>query len=216
MTDIDALESQINALLSEDAPTLPDLRRGMLDLDEFMNTPGYQELEIDGRAQLQSLRKDLRARIRSMEDESDGTQPAPVAELQDFPPQNQQVVPATVAIQPQAEIRQHNPVAEEMMEEAEKYFYSGRYAEAMKLFDRILQIEPEWERAKQHRSESENYLRTGYIPSVALPAEAASAFGKAQSAARVGRYQDALNLLSKAQTTFMKTITSHQLMVYLR
>ena len=31
MTDIDALESQINALLSEDAPTLPDLRRGPVE-----------------------------------------------------------------------------------------------------------------------------------------------------------------------------------------
>ena len=53
---------------------------------------------------------------------------------------------------------------------------------------------------KQHRSEAESYLRTGYIPAVALPAEAASAYGKAQSAARVGRYADALALLEKAQS----------------
>ncbi len=85
------------------------------------------------------------------------------------------------------------------MEDAERLFYSGRYAEAIKLFDRVLQQEPGWERARQHRSESENYLRTGYIPPVALPPEAASAFGKAQSATRVGRFNDALNLLSKAQ-----------------
>ncbi len=68
------------------------------------------------------------------------------------------------------------------MEEAERLFYGGRYAEAIKNFDKVLQIEPGWERARQHRSESENYLRTGYIPAVALPPEAASAFGKAQSA----------------------------------
>jgi hypothetical protein len=86
------------------------------------------------------------------------------------------------------------------MEDAEKLFYSGRYIEAIKLFDRVLQHEPGWERARQHRAESENYLRTGYIPAVALPAEAASAFGKAQSASRVGRFSDALALLSRAQT----------------
>ena len=86
------------------------------------------------------------------------------------------------------------------MEDAEKLFYGGRYGEAIKLFDRVLQAEPSWERARQHRSEAENYLRTGYIPPVALPAEAASAFGKAQSAARVGRYEDALTMLSKAQS----------------
>jgi tetratricopeptide (TPR) repeat protein len=85
------------------------------------------------------------------------------------------------------------------MEVAEKLFYSGRYAEAIQLFDRVLQLEPNWERARQHRSEAENYLRTGYIPAVALPADAASAYGKAQSAARVGRYADALALLEKAQ-----------------
>ena len=85
------------------------------------------------------------------------------------------------------------------MEEAERMFYSGRYQEAIRLFDRVLQAEPKWERARQHRSELENYLRTGYIPPVALPAEAASAFGKAQSASRVGRYSDALALLGKAQ-----------------
>ncbi len=84
---------------------------------------------------------------------------------------------------------------------AEKLFYSGRYAEAIQLFDRVLQLEPNWERARQHRSEAENYLRTGYIPAVALPTEAASAYGKAQSAARVGRYADALALLEKAQNS---------------
>ena len=87
------------------------------------------------------------------------------------------------------------------MTEAEKLFYGGRYAEAIKLYDQVLQIEPDWDRARQHRSESENYLRTGYIPSVALPAEAATAFGKAQSAARLGRYQEAMTLLNRAQNS---------------
>jgi tetratricopeptide (TPR) repeat protein len=95
--------------------------------------------------------------------------------------------------------REHNPYAEQLMEDAEKMFYGGRYTEAIRIYDQVLQIEPEWERARQHRSESENYLRTGHIPSVALPPEAATAFGKAQSAARLGRYQDAMALLMKAQ-----------------
>jgi tetratricopeptide (TPR) repeat protein len=85
------------------------------------------------------------------------------------------------------------------MEESEKLFYGGRYAEAIKDYDQVLQIEPQWERAQKHRHESENYLRTGYIPSVALPAEAGTAFGKAQSAARLGRFSDAMTLLNKAQ-----------------
>jgi tetratricopeptide (TPR) repeat protein len=200
MTDIDGLEHQINEYLGQEKPALHDLRRLMLDLDDFMSGPEYQDLGIEGRAQLQSLRKDLRSKIRSLEDVGENQKQAEQNNLQDFPAPPGLDIPQPVAGPPPQEIRQHNPVAEEMMEEAEKYFYSGRYSEAMRLFDRILQIEPDWERAKQHRSESENYLRTGYIPSVALPAEAASAFGKAQSAARVGRYQDALGMLGKAQS----------------
>jgi tetratricopeptide (TPR) repeat protein len=104
--------------------------------------------------------------------------------------------PTTARPEPE---REHKPAAESQMEMAEKLFYSGRYAEAVQIFDRILQLEPNWERARQHRTEAENYLRTGYIPVVALPAEAASAYGKAQSAARVGRFADALALLESAQ-----------------
>jgi hypothetical protein len=69
-----------------------------------------------------------------------------------------------------APAREHNLQAEQQMDVAEKLFYSGRYAEAIQLFDRVIQLEPAWERARQHRSEAENYLRTGYIPAVALPA----------------------------------------------
>lgn len=200
MTDFDVLENDINALLSQDSPSLSDLRRAMLDLDDYMNAPEFEELGIEGRAHLQSLRRDLRSRIRELEDETQGIYESKPEIIESYTPASSFVSEVNDKPVTSSEIRQHNPVAEEMMEEAEKFFYSGRYAEAMKLFDRILQIEPDWERAKQHRSESENYLRTGYIPSVALPAEAASAFGKAQSAARVGRYQDALNLLNKAQS----------------
>jgi len=39
----------------------------------------------------------------------------------------------------------------------------------------------------------------GRIPAVALPAEAAILFGKAQSAARVGRYSVALDLVIQAK-----------------
>ncbi len=199
MTDIDALENQINDLLSQEMAELTELRQALLELDDYIGAADYQELNLEGRSRLQSLRRDLRGRIRAQEDDSDGGRTAEGNELQDFPPPATMELLDAAPARPQMDVRQHNPIAEEMMEDAEKLFYSGRYAEAMKLFDRILQIEPEWERARQHRVESENYLRTGYIPSVALPAEAASAFGKAQSAARVGRYQDALNLLTKAQ-----------------
>ncbi len=92
----------------------------------------------------------------------------------------------------------HDPAAEELMDQAEEDFYRGNYQSAIAIYEKVLQIEPEWVRAKEHRSEADQYLNTGNIPSVALPAEAGKAYGKAQSAARVFRYQVALKYLDEA------------------
>jgi len=92
----------------------------------------------------------------------------------------------------------HNPEAESLMDKAEEDFYHGNYQAAILSFEKVLRIEPGWVRAQEHKSEAEEYLKTGNIPSVALPAEAGKAYGKAQSAARVFRYQVALKYLDEA------------------
>lgn len=195
MIDLDTLQTEAARLIGQEPPALPEIRKLMLEMDEFFNSPDFQALEREQRTALQAQYKELRAKVRGPE-----AAPASAGALGgDVPafaiPENG----PTLSNPPRA--REHDPNAEQAMTEAEKLFYSGHYAESIKLYDQALQIEPDWDRARQHRSESENYLRTGYIPSVALPAEAATAFGKAQSAARLGRYQDAMNLLNKAQAT---------------
>lgn len=179
----------------------------LLELDEVINDPEFQTLDSETRNIIQGFRKALKNRLNNGDNE---TKPSPASTLRIQKSQEDNGAPTTsqidhLPIEDSSTLQAsqtpliHQPVAEEPMEEAEKAFYSGRYVESIKLFDRVLQLEPKWERARQHRSEAENYLRTGYIPPVALPAEAASAFGKAQSAARVGRYADALSMLNKAQ-----------------
>ncbi len=196
MIQMNALESQFEQLRSQEKPSLVELRKLMLEVEDFLNSPEYQELEIGDRNRVQAVRKELLESIRQHE-EGEAQQQEQTLEGVAINAQPEQTSPEPEDAK--AERREHNPLAEQQMEAAEKLFYSGRYAEAINLFDRVLQLEPNWERARQHRAESENYLRTGYIPAVALPAEAASAYGKAQSAARVGRYTDALALLEKAQ-----------------
>jgi tetratricopeptide (TPR) repeat protein len=190
---IESLQTEITTLLDQENPPIVELRKALLEIEELIASSEYQDLTPDERNLAQDLRRDLKSRLRQIEETN----------------QNQIAAPGTQAMLNGGEsesgpvslpaARPRNPLAEQQMEDAEKLFYSGRYSEAIKLFDRVLQIEPSWERARQHRAESENYLRTGYIPAVALPAEAASAFGKAQSAARVGRFSDALAMLSRAQ-----------------
>ena len=92
----------------------------------------------------------------------------------------------------------HDPEAEALMDQAEEAFYKGNYQSAISLYEKVLQLEPGWVRAQEHHNEAEDYLRTGNIPSVALPPEAGKAYGKAQSAARVFRYQIALTYLDEA------------------
>jgi tetratricopeptide (TPR) repeat protein len=92
----------------------------------------------------------------------------------------------------------HDPEAESLMDTAEEAFYAGNYQKAIPLYEKVLGIEPTWSRAQEHRDEAEEFLRSGNIPSVALPPEAGKAYGKAQSAARVFRYQTALDYLEEA------------------
>jgi tetratricopeptide (TPR) repeat protein len=192
MADFEQLQAEASRLIEQQPPALPEIRKLMVEMDEFLNSPDFQELERERRSELQGLYKELRARVRGPE--GGGAQPATAGAFAGAGfalPENGGNGPVKV--------REHHPQAEQAMSEAEKLFYGGRYAEAIKLYDEVMQIEPDWDRARQHRSESENYLRTGYIPSVALPAEAATSFGKAQSAARLGRYQEAMTLLNRAQ-----------------
>ncbi len=195
MTDLNTLIDDVTRLISADAPTLAELRVKMVELDDFVHSSDFDALSYNDRARFQAAYKELRDCIRNIENPNAAAAPSAPG----FETSLGVQAAAAGGTAASVEAHDHNPYAEQQMEEAEKMFYGGRYAEAIKLYDQVLQIEPKWDRARQHRSESENYLRTGYIPSVALPAEAASAFGKAQSSARLGRYADAMTLLTKAQ-----------------
>lgn len=192
MDKLHALMDEVTKIVEGDYPGLAEMRRVLVDLDDFAHSPAFDELSPSDRALFQNKYRELRELIKK--------QDTPII------PVNGQARPAADQPEGEAPVPQnapaealHTALAESRMEEAEKLFYGGRYAEAILFYDQVLQIDPRWERAQQHRRESENYLRTGYIPSVALPPDAASAFGKAQSAARLGRYADALSMLSRAQ-----------------
>lgn len=208
MSEFEDLHEHLTSLLNQVSPPPVEIRKAILELDEWINSEEFSSSAPTEREHAQSLLKALRTKLRQSEGVETGepvdSEPQPLLNQDAFEEidPNLVVEPSQTAKANPVKAKStqaHQPQAEEWMEEAERLFYSGRYTDAIRLFDRILQMEPKWERARQHRNESENYLRTGYIPPVALPSEAASAFGKAQSAARVGRYKDALALISKAQ-----------------
>ena len=201
MRNIEDLERDAAGLLEQDIPPLSELRRLSIEVDDLISSTAYQDMATDNQQRIQGLYRMLVNRIDDLvsgrpsgDSLVAGTSPITAKDagsLQGEPDPSNQV--------------EHRLDAIRLMDEAEQLFYGGRYAEAIKLYDQVLSLEPQWERPKQHRSEADNYLRTGYIPSVALPPEAATAFGKAQSASRVGRYADAQVLLEKAKAALRES-----------
>ena len=202
MRNIEDLERDAAGLLEQDVPPLSDLRRLSIEVDDLISSTVYQDMAPDEQQRIQGLYRMLVNRIDDLVAGRPPSVDTPVGGINQIAAQNT----GSPGVEPvQANPVEHNLDAIRLMDEAEQLFYGGRYAEAIKLYDQVLSLEPQWERPKQHRSEADNYLRTGYIPSVALPPEAATAFGKAQSASRVGRYADAQALLEKAKAALRES-----------
>jgi len=74
MSSYEDLDRQIEQFRSRDSATLVDLRNLLLEIEEFINSEGYQALSPAERSQLQSARKDLIQSIQGQEGGAD--QPA--------------------------------------------------------------------------------------------------------------------------------------------
>ena len=162
----------------------------------------FVELEHANRL-LRDVRRERSRRIAEEQSQQGQATPTPEEETQTAPQQPINISPAFDEDDAYDPLRKfltssHDPQAEEIMNMAEEAFYAGNYQKAISHFEKVLKIEPGWSRAQEHRDEAEEFLRTGNIPSVALPPEAGKAYGKAQSAARVFRYQTALDYLEEA------------------
>ena len=166
MTELNALLDDVSRLILAGAPSLAEMRVKMVELDEYVHSKEFEALSYDERTRFQSTYKELRDSIRNLENPSvsTGAAAAPAFETAVIGQVSAETVPqmngapAVSAPPPitqngSSDNHEHNPYAEQQMEEAEKMFYGGRYAEAIKLYDQVLQIEPKWERARQHRSE---------------------------------------------------------------
>jgi hypothetical protein len=198
MTNIEQLQHDVTLLLEQEDPSISELRKFNIQIDELISSSDYQDLDLETKQIIQELYRNLTVKIDFLVSGQPESSSSPLHEPIPDAENSNDKWPIE---QDQKQISEHRPEAIRLMDEAEQLFYGGRYAEAIKLYDQVLSLESQWERPRQHRAEADNYLRTGYIPSVALPPEAATAFGKAQSASRVGRYTDAQALLDKAKAS---------------
>ena len=91
----------------------------------------------------------------------------------------------------------HTEKARQLMEDADEFLYNWDFKQAIRLYDQVLFLEPDYERAKDNLLRSQDYL-DGDIPPRKLPRAAAISFGKAQSALKAGQYPEAERLLQRA------------------
>ncbi len=58
MIDLDTLQSEATRLIGQEPPALPEIRKLMLEMDEFFNSPDFQALAREQRTALQSQYKE--------------------------------------------------------------------------------------------------------------------------------------------------------------
>jgi tetratricopeptide (TPR) repeat protein len=179
MSEIDDLENRVNLVLMNQSPTVDELKETIGILSNYLST---NSLDLDDEDRIRKLANDAKKKLMQTEASVDGTNDSYFDSSEDGLPS-----------------AKHNEIAEEIMRRADEAFYEGRYSDAFELYNEVLDIEPDWERAKLLRKDSYEYLSTGRIPKVALPAEVARFFGQAQSAIVMGRYKDASDYLIKAR-----------------
>ena len=79
MADFETIQAEANRLIEQQPPALPEIRKLMVEMDEFFNSADFQGLEREQRSELQGLYKELRARVRGPE--AGGAQPATAGAL---------------------------------------------------------------------------------------------------------------------------------------
>src|SRR5512133_3473101 len=67
MADFELLQAEANRLVAQEPPALPEIRKLMVEMDEYFNSPDFQNLDREHRTLLQTLYKDLRVRVRGPE-----------------------------------------------------------------------------------------------------------------------------------------------------
>ena len=64
MATFEFLQTTFQELISQEIPPLLELRKALLEFEEFLTTSEYSDLPTEEREQIQNMRRDLKTRIR--------------------------------------------------------------------------------------------------------------------------------------------------------
>ena len=137
MTNIEKLRDEATMLLNQKISSISELRTLSIQIDDLINSPDYQELDLADKQYIQDLYRDLTAKINLLDSGQPTASPSASKERVTDPEssgENQLVVEG------QNYIPEHSSEAVRMMDEAEQLFYGGRYSEAIKLYDQVISM----------------------------------------------------------------------------
>jgi tetratricopeptide (TPR) repeat protein len=182
---IDQLVDDIVNAINFIPPSLDDLTQLLQQAEDMMGGPYYKQQSSEQQNLLRDAKRDLKNKIAEL----NSTQPDDTTDDQNKSSDQDDEIPSP---------NDQNPKADEWMNKGESAFYAGRYQEAVEYYENVLKLVSTKERARHHRDQALEYLRTGHIPKEALPSDVAILFGKAQSAARVMNLARAREILDDA------------------
>ncbi len=103
-------------------------------------------------------------------------------------PLSDQRSPSSDAAPPVSEL---SPEIFQQLGQARRLFYAGDYYEAADALTAILRAAPNAQEARERLAQIEDHIKRGIVPDSRVPFEARTAFGRAQSLERAGRFEEA-------------------------
>lgn len=172
MKKYEKLENQINTELERAEPSSVELKRLLSQVQDEASKLNKSDPDfIESGPFLNTLHKNLENEIKKLERE-DKSKPSSEKKVGSETPK----VSATNSV--------HIPEAEKLMKQAEELFYQGEYPAAIQIYKQVIDLEPNWQTAVDHRDEAEKSHRTGKIPSVILPHDVIEKMSGLESAFR--------------------------------
>ena len=145
MNKYQKLENEINTALERAEPSLEELKRLLSQVqDEALKLKNSDPDIVESRPYLYTLRKSLETEITKLETE-------------DKSKRSSEKKVGSEAPKVSVNNSDHTPEAENLMKQAEDLFYKGEYRDSIPIYERVLKLEPNWERAKDHLAEAENH-----------------------------------------------------------
>ncbi len=108
-------------------------------------------------------------------------QPAPAPRSEERPPSSDVAPP----------LSELSPEIFQQLGQARRLFYAGDYYEAADALTAILRAAPNAQEARERLAQIEDHIKRGIVPDSRVPFEARTAFGRAQSLERAGRFEEA-------------------------